>query len=88
MFFVNGAYIDNRAIALDNLVAWTINTPGMAPVERAAGRRFEDRRAVCDFRAGPTPIERSRLVQALAVATPSESLDLHRKGACAPPRNG
>jgi peptidoglycan/xylan/chitin deacetylase (PgdA/CDA1 family) len=79
-FFVNGAYIDNRAIALDNLVAWTINTHGMAPVEGAAGRRFKDRRAVFDFRAGLTPIERSRLVQALAVSTSSEPARLASEG--------
>ena len=79
-FFVNGAYIDNRTIALDNLVAWTLNTRGMAPVERAAGRRFKDRRAVSEFRARLTPIERSRLADALAAATSSDPARLASEG--------
>ncbi len=42
VFFVNGAFVDNRAMALDNIVAWIVNTVGMAPVARIAGHDFAD----------------------------------------------
>lgn len=40
VFFVNGAFVDNKSLALDNLATWTVNTFGIAPLASAAGRRF------------------------------------------------
>lgn len=36
LFFVNGAPLDNRRLALDNLVAYAANLHGLAPIRRAA----------------------------------------------------
>lgn len=42
VFFVNGAFVDNASLAFDNLVAWTVNTDGMAPLAAVTGRSFRD----------------------------------------------
>lgn len=38
VFFVNGRFVDNHELALDNLVAHVVNTVGFEPIVRAAGR--------------------------------------------------
>jgi peptidoglycan/xylan/chitin deacetylase (PgdA/CDA1 family) len=38
-FFVTGGLVDNRTLALDNLVAHVINTRGFAPIARVTPRR-------------------------------------------------
>jgi peptidoglycan/xylan/chitin deacetylase (PgdA/CDA1 family) len=42
VFFVNGAFVDNETLALDNLVAWIVNTMGMSPIAAATGREFSN----------------------------------------------
>lgn len=40
VFFVNSRFLDNRELALDNLVAAVINLRGMEPFQRVTGRWF------------------------------------------------
>ncbi len=40
VFFVNGSLVENRTLAIDNLVAYIVNSKGMGVVERVGGRRF------------------------------------------------
>jgi len=42
VFFVNGAFVNNEALAFDNLVVWTVNTLGMSPIVAVTGREFAD----------------------------------------------
>jgi peptidoglycan/xylan/chitin deacetylase (PgdA/CDA1 family) len=42
VFFVNGAFVDNKSLAFDNLIAWIVSNIGMAPVTSVARREFTD----------------------------------------------
>jgi peptidoglycan/xylan/chitin deacetylase (PgdA/CDA1 family) len=71
VFFVNGAFVDNVALAFDNLVAWVFNTHGMARVDEAAGRRFGDLAEFFGpYLASITLAERMRVHDRLAVELP------------------
>lgn len=41
VFFVNGAFVDHKAVSLDNLAAFVANTRGLSDLEELAGREFE-----------------------------------------------
>ena len=70
VFFVNGAFVNNQTLALDNLVAWTVNTRGMAPLAEAAGRDFKDLREFFgSYLAWLPPGDRTKLYDRLVDVT-------------------
>jgi peptidoglycan/xylan/chitin deacetylase (PgdA/CDA1 family) len=72
VFFVNGAFVDNSSLAFDNLVTWTVNTMGMAPLEVAAGRRFGSLGEFFGtYLASITLAERARVYDRLAESLPA-----------------
>jgi peptidoglycan/xylan/chitin deacetylase (PgdA/CDA1 family) len=69
VFFVNGAFVDNHTLLLDNLVTWIVNSQGMAPVVAATGPHVADLPAFFrDHLPALSLHDRSRLYQDLAAA--------------------
>jgi peptidoglycan/xylan/chitin deacetylase (PgdA/CDA1 family) len=42
VMFLNASFVDNRALSLDNLICYVVNTFGLELVETTAGRRFRE----------------------------------------------
>jgi peptidoglycan/xylan/chitin deacetylase (PgdA/CDA1 family) len=73
VFFVNGAFVNNATLALDNLVAWIVNNVGMAPLAGAASRGFRDTDEFFgDYLPSITLEERRRVFDTLAGELPSD----------------
>ena len=67
LFFVNGEFVGNRTLALDNLLSYVINTSGLTVIERAAARPLANPRAIWNsYLPTITPADRARFKREVA----------------------